>query len=74
MELDPAMVTPQFEDVKEIYDNPFGESVESVQEEIGGWCLDDYLTANENTFLSNNSGGFISGEAKPGASYSARRE
>jgi EH domain-containing protein 1 len=70
VELDPAMVTPQFDDEKEkedqvvTHDNPFGDSDSAAvmtHEVSGGWCLDECMAANENTFASNNSGGFITG-------------
>jgi hypothetical protein len=61
VDLDPAMVTPQFEDEKEVNENPFGDSVVTVHEAAGEWCLDDYMTANESTFASHNSDGFIIG-------------
>jgi hypothetical protein len=61
VELDPSTITPQFDDDTKIEENPFGESDDVAYGGHEGWCLDDYLTANEGIFASNNNGGFISG-------------
>ena len=61
VELDPAMVTPQFEDETIGGENPFGESVATSHQETEEWCLGDYMDAQENLFASNNTNGFITG-------------
>lgn len=61
VDLDPAMVTPQFEDENEHCDNPFGDSVAVSHDGAEEWCLNEYMAMQESAFASNNSGGFITG-------------
>lgn len=63
VDIDPMMVTPEFENENDNSMNPFGESTVSVchYDEKEEWCLDDYMAANENTFSCNSTNGYVTG-------------
>jgi len=62
VELDPAMVTPEFVQTDA---NPFGDDLDDVKigpyTSDGSWCLDDFMVAKERVFATNNTGGYILG-------------
>lgn len=61
VELDPSLVTPQFEEESHA-ENPFGESSPSGQEDDSdGWCLDEYMAQQADLFARSNTNGYVTG-------------